>query len=116
MLEVGRIALWDTGAATTTISSVCAKQLDLKPINEEFLKLNPDAVKSYRVSLIINNEITLEEVLVVSRDEVFEGFDMLIGMDIISKGRFAIVMEPDHIGFSYSLKVKDFDVREMQMK
>lgn len=44
----------------------------------------------YKVDVIISNDIYYDEVIVAESNTEIQGFDFIIGMDIISQGDFAI--------------------------
>jgi hypothetical protein len=89
--EINVRALWDTGASGSSICKALAKHLDLKPIDMctvrgvsgiaqsnvfllDFLLPSNVSIRDVRVSEFIDNGI----------------FDIIIGMDIITLGDFAI--------------------------
>lgn len=82
-------ALWDTGASVTCISSNVVATLGLTPTGKKNIKTpsGSSIVNTYLVS-VINVNISDVEVSESKIDE--QGFDVLIGMDIITKGDFAV--------------------------
>jgi len=84
-------ALWDTGANITFINEKIINKFNLKPIGDGFtdtLSENRLPTKQYRINLILSNNINFPNI------EVACGYtktcDILIGMDVISQGDFAI--------------------------
>lgn len=84
-------AIWDTGATSSMISESLAKELKLEP--EGSVKVSGvhgiEDAKIYTIDLIFGNGFTLDK-LQVSEAGNNAGFDVLIGMDIISKGLFIV--------------------------
>jgi len=83
-------ALWDTGTNKTTISKKLAERLHLDSVGDGFLYTASGEVTSkiYKANLYLPNGIEMSDI------EVVEGtlalHDALIGMDIISRGDFAV--------------------------
>lgn len=85
-------SLWDTGAATTCISKKVVKTLNLTS-NEEVYIDTPSGrskTKIYEIDIILPNEVYLKNIKVYETTIGDQGFDLLIGMDIISKGDFCV--------------------------
>ena len=85
-------SLWDTGAATTCISKNVVKTLNLTS-NEEVYIDTPSGrskTKIYEIDIILPNEVYLKKIKVYETTIGDQGFDLLIGMDIISKGDFCV--------------------------
>jgi len=82
--------LWDTGATRTSISNRVATLLKLIPIRQTtiFHATGQSIVNVYDISIVLPNDI-LFPFKTVSEGK-FSGFDVLIGMDIISQGDFSI--------------------------
>lgn len=84
-------AIWDTGATSSMISADLAKELDLKP--EGSVKVSGvhgvEDAKLYTIDLIFGTGFKIEK-LQVSEAGNNAGFDVLIGMDVISKGMFIV--------------------------
>jgi len=95
--------LWDTGAMCSAISNKVAILLGLLPVSRETIghATGQSVVDVYNVGILLPNNILIPWV------EVFEGtfsnFDMLIGMDIISKGDFSISNKDKKTTFSFRL-------------
>ena len=87
-------AIWDTGATNSCISRKTIEQLALLPKeNRNFYSALNSEIKEvpmYKVDVIISNDIYYDEVLVAESNTEIQGFDFIIGMDIISQGDFAI--------------------------
>lgn len=85
-------SLWDTGAATTCISKNVVKTLNLTS-NEEVYIDTPSGrskTKIYEIDIILPNEVYLKNIKVYETTIGDQGFDLLIGMDIIIKGDFCV--------------------------
>lgn len=83
-------AIWDTGASVSTINCKIIEQLGLTPVGKLDVHTANGRVLSdtYIVNLHLPNGVVIENNLVTHND-IF-GADMLIGMDVISKGDFAV--------------------------
>lgn len=81
--------IWDTGATNSAITKEVAKKLSLKPIDQvETGTANGVCIFNvYLVQIVILDRIT--KVVRVTEANL-RGADMLIGMDIIGDGDFAI--------------------------
>lgn len=94
-------ALWDTGADSTIISSEIVEKLALKPYGEaELTGVNGmERTKTYAVHLLLptGNLATFVEAT-VSTDLLY---DIVIGMDVISHGDFAITNKEEKTIFSF---------------
>ena len=94
-------ALWDTGATFTVIHSDIAKQLNLKCVSKEPLgniSGGTDLSNLYCVNIIFPNDKKYKILVTEAKPK---GCDMLIGMDIISNGDFAISCYKDKTVFTY---------------
>ena len=84
--------LWDTGASCTCISYSMADQLGLIPTGNQIIQ-TPSGKKTcntYVVNLHLPNNVKINDVPVCDSDIGDQGVDVLIGMDIISFGDFAV--------------------------
>jgi len=85
-----RIAVWDTGAMKTTVSSRIVSDFGLRAV--KYAPVSTPNGKSiaacYYVDILLPNSLTVADVLVV--EGTLDNFDVLIGMDIISMGDFAV--------------------------
>jgi predicted aspartyl protease len=105
--------LWDTGASGTVISRDVVKKLDLKPIGKSkvFHANGESVVDVYAINLFLPNQVAFKFVRVT--EGVLNGFDLLIGMDIITTGDFSITNIGGKTTFSFrvpSIKEIDFVV------
>lgn len=96
---------WDTGATGTCISKEVVSKLCLVPIG----KINvhtPSGIgimNQYIANIILNNEVVFQNWLVMDSEIGNQGIDVLIGMDIISKGDFALSNYEGRTQFSFRI-------------
>ncbi len=94
-------ALWDTGATHSVISKRVVDALGIKhegcvPIAHA---IGIDEVPIYHVGLVLPNDIAFPMPNVPQTD--LTGIDVLIGMDIINRGDFAVTNRNDKTMFSF---------------
>ena len=85
-------ALWDTGATNTCISEETAKKLAMIPTGKINIK-TPSGTKekyTYMVNIALPNHVGVKELVVCESEIGNQGIDLLIGMDVILLGDFAI--------------------------
>jgi predicted aspartyl protease len=104
-------ALWDTGASGTVISKAVVDKLALKPIGKSkvFHANGESIVNVYAINLFLPNQVAFQFIKVT--EGVLSGFDLLIGMDIITIGDFSISNVGGKTTFSFrvpSIKEVDF--------
>lgn len=95
-------AIWDTGATNTVISLDIAKQMSLVPIGIVSVSTANGIAKSYKyiITLKLPNDVVINDIEVTSGN-LGKGVDMLIGMDIIGLGDFAVTNYNGKTIFSY---------------
>ena len=96
-------ALWDTGAEASVITKRVAEQLGISP-NGSAVSYNAGGsciVNTYLVNIGLPNNVIFQA-LRVSEGEL-TGFDVLIGMDIIGRGDFAISCVNGKTKFTFQL-------------
>lgn len=108
--------LWDTGASGTSISSKVVHELGLRQIGSYVVNHAGGRMvaRSYHIALILPTMYCIDclEVEEVSMN----GVDVIIGLDVISLGDFAITREGDHCVFSFrtpSQKTIDFVIENV---
>lgn len=113
-------AIWDTGATASVITSKVAKALDLEPIGmtEVHTAGGVRICNVYIVDLLLPNEVFIPNVQVTEADMTTN--DVLIGMDIITLGDFALTNFGGKTRFTFSIpstRVIDFvqEGREQKM-
>lgn len=97
-------ALWDTGATNTTISQSVTDRCRLAPIGFSQLITASETVKeapNYLVDIYLPNKVKIESVKVIQGNLL--GFDLLIGMDIMSLGDFAVTNIGGFTTFSFRI-------------
>ena len=106
-------ALWDTGATVTCISSNVVKYLNL--IRTGFRNIQTPSgskvVNTYLVNIKLPNQLLVIDVPVCDSDIGDQGIDLLIGMDIITRGDFSISQFGGKTTFSFcvpSIEKTDF--------
>lgn len=84
--------LIDTGSADSGITETAVNKLKITPINDkEYHTANGKIVAPrYNVNLTLQNSVSFTNVIAGLFDDNGDGFDFLIGMDIISQGNFAV--------------------------
>ncbi|MDD4154519.1 MAG: SEC-C metal-binding domain-containing protein [Bacilli bacterium] len=96
-------AIWDTGATNTVISSKLVKTLQLFPVSVTKVSNTTGTYNAnqYLVDIILPNNVHVRDILVT------EGFlpncDLLIGMDIITKGDFCVTNMNRKTMFSFHM-------------
>ncbi len=105
-------ALWDTGATNTGVSLPIAKKLSLPIVSYTQVSTGNGVVKDapvYLVNVILPNNVIISNVQATGLE--LNSCDMLIGMDIITLGDFAITNHKGNTVCSFrvpSLEVIDF--------
>jgi len=107
------IGLWDTGATGSVISKAVVEKLKLQPIGmTRVLHANGESlVNVYVINLFLPKQIAFQFVKVT--EGILSGLDLLIGMDIITYGDFAVSNIGGNTTFSFripSAKEIDFEV------
>lgn len=96
-------ALWDTGATVTCISTTLAKKLKLPAISKTKILTagGVEDVDVYIAGLSIDDVIDMPKVEITSGNFSDQNIDIIIGMDVISYGDFAISKKNDQTIFSF---------------
>lgn len=98
-------AQWDTGATGTCISKGIVSRLNLQPAGMINVQ-TPSGIgtmNKYMVNLTLNNEVTILNLPVMDSEIGSQGIDVLIGMDIISMGDFAVSNFDGKTQFSFRI-------------
>ena len=111
--------LWDTGATGSAITQQIVDQLGLSATGRTNVRgvSGEDRVNTYLINLFLPNHVMLPGIRVTQG--TLHGFDVLIGMDVISHGDFAITNRGGRTVFSFrmpSLAEYDFVVEIEQQK
>jgi len=85
-------ALWDTGATNSVIKGSVATELGLVSVGvvEVSHGGGKQLCNKFLLNIILPNKVLAYSVLVTEGPETLNGFDVIIGMDIIIQGDFAI--------------------------
>jgi predicted aspartyl protease len=107
----GYTAIWDTGATGSVITSKVVQDCDLKPIRVAKVHGVHGANQSnvYLVNIALPNNVQVIGVPVTEATNLL-GADVLIGMDIITRGDFAITHSDGKTTFSFRIpSIKEID-------
>ena len=96
-------AIWDTGATNSVITSKVIDQCGLKATGMAVVHTAQDTVttETFLVAIFLPNNVVLPEVRVSKLP--IRGADVLIGMDIISQGDFAVTNKDGKTAFSFRM-------------
>lgn len=85
-------ALWDTGATNSCISHDVVQQLSLVPTGKINIQTpnGSSVVDTFMVDVFLLNRVRIRDVVVCDSDIGTQDVGMLIGMDIIKEGDFAV--------------------------
>ncbi len=88
-------AMFDTGATKTAISKTIAHVLGLVPVGlgDSFAASGLHTFPKYIVCLELRADFIVPQLEVYGVDIGDNGYDVVIGMDIISQGNFSIMRE-----------------------
>lgn len=95
-------AIWDTGATNTAISASIVKRLNLMPITKTDVKAAGISYVSnvYKVDILLPNKVAVSDVRVTEAKNIQDS-EILIGMDIIGIGDFAVTNADRKTCFSF---------------
>ena len=96
-------ALWDTGSSESVISSEIAKKLNLKRVGKAKVDSTGSNFQSqvYEMDLLLGEKQIFWLNVTESSELNKAGLDVLLGMDVISLGDFAISAYNESIYFSF---------------
>lgn len=100
--------LWDTGATGSVITKKTARALGLKPVGMTTSQTAGGEVQCnvYLVNLYLPNGVAVPAVAVTEMADTVGGFGVLIGMDVIGLGDFAVTNVGGKTTFSFRLPSK----------
>lgn len=104
-------AIWDTGATASVITDAVISQLGLKPIDRTPVVTTQGTKETdvYLVNIYLPNHVVFEEIR-VTHGKLSDPFSVLIGMDIIAVGDFAITHPNGKTKMSFSIPAsRDLD-------
>jgi predicted aspartyl protease len=85
-------AIWDTGATMTVLTKKIVRQLNLTPTGK--VTVRNTSVEQLRDTYIVNlylpNKVMIPNVRVTDCEDILGDAELLLGMDIITLGDFAI--------------------------
>lgn len=95
--------LWDTGSSDSVISSDFVKKHNLQPIGTATVGTIGATSKSniYSIDFLLAQKQHISLNVTKSSQLCGSGFDMLIGLDVITLGDFALTTTDDIICFSF---------------
>lgn len=99
-------AAWDTGATNTIIAPEIVKVLGLKPSGKFAVSAYGGVMdaNTYIVDLYFENGYKIENLQVMSNDDNANfDYDVLIGMDVITKGDFCVTTIKDETSFFFRM-------------
>lgn len=110
-------AIWDTGATGTAITSKVAAECGLKPTGMCKVKTASGETDTctYFISLYLPNKVCLPQIR-VTQAVLFDA-DVLVGMDVITKGDFAVTNHQGKTNMSFrmpSIECIDFVKQQPQ--
>lgn len=93
--------IWDTGATNTVITRKVIDDLSLKPIGMTIVQHAQGEATSeiFLVNIGLLNQVGISQVKVT--EGILSGADVLIGMDIITTGDFAVTHKDGKTTFSF---------------
>lgn len=90
--SIQEVALWDTGATNTCISEEVVQKLSLVPTGKITMRTpsGEDERNTYLVDIVLPNNVTINNHVVIDSKIGEQNIGMLVGMDIITLGDFAV--------------------------
>lgn len=97
-------AIWDTGATNSVISQKVVDGCELKPIGMTQVQTAERLITSgvFLVNIMLPHKVGIPHIR-VTKGHLGEEFDVLIGMDIIGRGDFAVYPKNGQTIFSFRL-------------
>ena len=97
--------IWDTGATNSVISEKVINECELKPTGMVMVQgatdVNPKPCETFLVNIFLPNKLVIPSIRVTKGS--LANCDVLIGMDIINQGDFAITHLDGKTTFSFRL-------------
>ena len=83
---------WDTGATNSCISNNVVEKLSLIPIGKKIMSTpsGKSERNTYLVDLLLPNHVKINDLEVIDSNIGEQGIGLLVGMDIIMQGDFAV--------------------------
>jgi len=97
------VGIWDTGATNSVISQKVVDECDLRPIGMAMVHSATESklCETFLVSIFLPNKVGIPSIRVTKG--VLTDCDVLIGMDIINQGDFAVTHKDGKTMFSFRL-------------
>lgn len=101
-------AIWDTGATSSMIAESVANILKLKPIGHTVIAgvHGVNNANTYCVDVKFNIGATLKDIKVAEASNT-GGFGLLVGMDIIGRGRMYLDGTSDVLSVTFEIPIED---------
>ena len=116
-------AIWDTGASHSVITKKAVKRIGIKPYAKKQVVSvgNRSYENAYMVDIYLPNKTLIESISITECRELNRHLDVLIGMDVITLGDFAITHADKKTVFTFripSIEKIDFirQQREAEIK
>ncbi|OHB75887.1 MAG: hypothetical protein A2Z34_08425 [Planctomycetes bacterium RBG_16_59_8] len=95
-------AIWDTGATNSLVTQKVADELGLQPVSMVLVHHAHGQSESnvYLVNIVLPNNVVFKNVH-VTEGILSDGVDVLVGMDIINCGDFAVTNGDGNTTFSF---------------
>lgn len=103
------LAQWDTGASGTCISEDIASKLGLIPTGKQLIRTpsGSSEVDTYLIDILLPNNVIVRDKMVCGTKIGDQGIQVLIGMDIVALGDFAISNYGGRTVFSFRTPSKE---------
>lgn len=103
------LALWDTGATKTCISTNVVEILELVPTGKNTIRTPSGSkdVNTYLIDLGLPNGVCITDAQVCDSDIGNQGIDVLVGMDIILHGDFIVTNYNGRTTMSFRIPSKE---------
>lgn len=90
--SIGVKAVWDTGSRTSCISRRLAKELDLQETGRMIVITPSGTIEMpvHRIDLVLWEDLSFNDLAVVEYPLENHDCDILIGMDVISRGKLTV--------------------------
>jgi predicted aspartyl protease len=103
-------AIWDTGATTCAITKRIVSELNLNPIKITQVHTAGGNILNkpvYLINIFLPNQITVAYIHAVEVEMIYGG-DLLLGMEIINLGDFAVTNRDNKTLLSFQIPSKEY--------
>lgn len=103
--SIGVKAVWDTGSRTSCISRRLAKELDLQETGRMTVITPSGTIEMpvHRIDLVLWEDLSFNDLAVIEYPLENHDCDILIGMDVISRGRLTVDSREGKTRITFSL-------------